>query len=192
MVQHRGRFHKDEFPEQVPCSSEDLISVPCPVPLFMSTAINFPALSTPWDVFKGLPTLLRCPRKLISEPISDPLLESFRELCTLWDYQSFPTFHEVPYFGQYNTLTPLLTHENSYPSSFRPCLQEKVLLSVLLTWSTTWKDSSHKVLQFLCWPYHDLNILLTKHPVDVLTTRTNVLGADGVAKVVLAPKKINV
>lgn len=67
--------------------------------------------------------------------------------------------------------------------------RRKFLLSVLLTWSPIWKDSAHKVLQFLCWPYHDLIILLTKHPVNVLTIRTNVLGADGVAKVVLAPKK---
>lgn len=38
-------------------------------------------------------------------------------------------------------------------------------------------------------PHHDLNILLTKYPVNVLTKRTNVLGAGCVAKVVLAPKK---
>lgn len=75
------------------------------------------------------------------------------------------------------------------PGLFRPCLLEKIFLSVLFTRSTIWKDSTHKVLQFLRWPYHDLNILLTKHPANVLTTRTNVLGADGVAKVVLAPKK---
>lgn len=142
-------------------------------------------LSTPWDLFKGLPTLLHYPRRLISEPISDLLLADFRELHVLWTDQSFPTFHEVARFGQRNTLTPLLTHENSYPSWLGPCLQEKVLLSVLWTWSTIWKDSAHKVLQFLCWPYHDLNILLTKHPVNVLTIRTNMLGADGVAKAVL-------
>lgn len=163
------------------------------MPLFKNTWINCPALSTPWDLFKGLPSQppshTHCQRRLISEPISDHLLESFRELCTLWTYQSFPTFHEVAYFGPCDTLTPLLTHENPHPSSFGPYLQEKVLFSGLLTWSTIWKDSAHKVLWFLCWPYHDLNILLTKHPVNVLTTRTNVLRADGVAKVVLAPKK---
>lgn len=95
----------------------------------------------------------------------------------------------MTYFVPCDTLTPLLTRENPHPGRFGPSLWEKVLFSVLLTGSALCRDSAHKVLQFLCWPYHDLNILLTKHPVNVLTTRTHALGADSVAKVVLAPKK---
>ena len=54
------------------------------------------------------------------------------------------------------------------------------------TWGTLWKNW---LIKSSSWPYHDLNIVLTKHPVNVLTTRTNVLRLDSGARTVLAPKK---
>ena len=48
--------------------------------------------------------------------MSASLLEPFRELHTLWTHQSFPTFHEVAYFGQRDTLTPRPTRESFHPT----------------------------------------------------------------------------